>query len=270
VSSIPALDRSRGSGCRAGWPSYSHRPASIDPLTAHSIACVAFASTCETLVLALRGSAPRGASRDGPPAPHRLGQPSPCTSPISDVLRRHRGHCLTGSRTGGKLARGGPCGSLRAFTRATETATMARLAARHRNNRDAFRRVSTDRVAPVADPTSAFLIECATQCRTPFSPRSRRLVCQHGGAECSSASVASPTCLAAPRASRRAMRQTDFCLLTFFVRAPAPRRFPMRHALARLRDRGNRLLHIRAIRFGGSHTCRVVTAVGVVFPSRCV
>jgi hypothetical protein len=78
-------------------------------------------------------------------------------------------------------------------------------------------------------------------------------VCQHVGAECSSASVASPTCLAAPRASRRAMRQTDFCLLTFFVRAPAPRRFPMRHALARLRDRGDRLLHIRAIRFGGPH-----------------
>jgi hypothetical protein len=130
---------------------------------------------------------------------------------------------------------------------------MPRLADRHADNQDAFRRVSTDRVAPVADPTSAFLFECAAWYRTPFSPRSRRLVCQHGGAECSSASVASPTCLAAPRASRRAMRQTDFCLLTFFVRAPAPRRFPMRHALARLRDRGDRLLHIRAIRFGGPH-----------------
>jgi len=66
------------------------------------------------------------------------------------------------------------------------------------------------------------------------------------------------------------MRQTDFCLLTFFVRAPAPRWFPMRHALARLRDRGDRLLHIRAIRFGGPHVCRGVTAVGVVFPSQCV
>jgi len=105
VSHFPALYHSRGSGYRAGWPSCSHRPASIDLSTAHSIACVAFASTCETLVVALRGSAPRGASRDGPPAPHRLGQPSPCTSPISDVLRRHRGHCLAGSRTGGKLAR---------------------------------------------------------------------------------------------------------------------------------------------------------------------
>jgi hypothetical protein len=123
------------------------------------IACVAFASTRETLVVALRGSAPRGASRDGPPAPRRLGQPSPCTSPISDVLRRHRGHCLAGSRTGGKLARSAPCGLLRVFTRATETAPTPRLAARRGNNRDAFRRVSTDRVAPVADPTSAFLFE---------------------------------------------------------------------------------------------------------------
>jgi len=120
-----------------------------------------------------------------------------------------------------------------AFTRATETTTTPRLAARCRDNRDAFRRVVIDRVAPAADSTSAFLFECAAQFRAPFSPRSRRLVCQHVGAESSSASAVSPTCLAAPRASRRAMRQTDFCLLTFFVRAPAPRRFPMRHALAR-------------------------------------
>jgi hypothetical protein len=138
------------------------------------------------------------------------------------------------------------------------------------SDRDAFRRVVIDRVTPIAVPVCAFLFECAARARAPFSPRSRRLVCQHGGAESSSASAVSPTCLAAPRASRRAMRQTDFCLLTFFVRAPAPGRFPMRHALARLRDRGDRLLHISAIRFGGPHVCRGVTAVGVVFPSRCV
>jgi hypothetical protein len=44
----------------------------------------------------------------------------------------------------------------------------------------------------------------------------------------------------------------------------------MRHALARLRDRGDRLVHISAIRFGGPHVCRGFTAVGVVVPSRCV
>jgi len=219
--------------CRAGWPSCSHRPASIDLSTAHSIACVAFASTRQTLVVALRGSAPRGASRDGPPAPRRLGQPSPCTSPISDVLRRRRGHCLTGSRTGGKLARRASCDACRVFTRVTETPTTPRLAARDIENRDAFRRVAIDRVAPAAESTSAFWFECAAQLRAPFSSRSRRVVCQHDGAESSSTSAVSPTCLAAPRASRRAMRQTDFCLLTFFVRAPAPRRFPVCHALAR-------------------------------------
>jgi hypothetical protein len=100
-------------------------------------------------------------------------------------------------------------------------------------DRDAFRRVVIDRVTPIAVPVCAFLFECAARARAPFSPRSRRLVCQHGGAESSSASAVSPTCLAAPRASRRAMRRTDFCLLTFFVRAPAPRRFPVCHALAR-------------------------------------
>jgi len=110
---------------------------------------------------------------------------------------------------------------------------MPALAVRHRDSRDAFRRVSTDRVAPAAGSTSAFLLECAAQTRTPFSSRSRRVVCQHDGAESSSTSAVSPTCLAAPRAPRRAMRQTDFCLLTFFVRAPAPGRFPMRPALSR-------------------------------------
>jgi len=37
----------------------------------------------EALAVALRGPAPRGASCDGPPAPRRLEQPLPCTSPIS-------------------------------------------------------------------------------------------------------------------------------------------------------------------------------------------
>jgi len=48
-----------------------------------------------------------------------------------------------------------------------------------KDNQDAFRRVTIDRVAPAADPVSAFLVECAPRFRAPFSPRSRRLVCQH-------------------------------------------------------------------------------------------
>jgi hypothetical protein len=56
----------------------------------------------QALVIALRGPAPLGASDDGPPAPRRLEQPSPCTSPISDVLRRHRGHRLPSSKFAGR------------------------------------------------------------------------------------------------------------------------------------------------------------------------
>jgi len=95
-------------------------------------------------------------------------------------------------------------------------------------------------------------------------------VCQHVGAECSWASAVSPICLAAPRATRRAMRRTDFCLLTFFVSVPAPRWLSMRHALARMRYRGHRLPHVSAIRFGGPHVCRGAAAMGVLVPLRRV
>jgi len=66
------------------------------------------------------------------------------------------------------------------------------------------------------------------------------------------------------------MRRTDFCLLTFFVSVPAPRRFSMRHALARLRYRGHRLPHVSAIRFGGPHVCRGAAVMGVFVPWRRV
>jgi len=54
-------------------------------------------------------------------------------------------------------------------------------------------------------------------------------------------------------------------------RAPAPRRFSMRHALARLRGRGDRLLHVQgdSLRWVARPPGGVV-AVGVVFPSRRV
>jgi hypothetical protein len=54
----------------------------------------------------------------------------PCTSPISDVLRRRCGHRLAGSRTDGKLARRTPCGVRLALTHSTETATTPVLAER--------------------------------------------------------------------------------------------------------------------------------------------
>jgi hypothetical protein len=45
----------------------------------------------------------------------------------------------------------------------------------------------------------------------------------------------------------------------------------MRQPLSRLRSRRDRLFHGSAIRFGGPHVLPlVVTAVGLLFPSRCV
>jgi hypothetical protein len=65
------------------------------------------------------------------------------------------------------------------------------------------------------------------------------------------------------------MRRTDFCHLTFLVPAPVPRQIPVRHALARLRDRRDRLPHVSAIRFGGPHVfpCRVVHRGGRCLPA---
>jgi hypothetical protein len=71
------------------------------------------------------GPAPFGASRGGPPAPCRLEQPSPGTSPISDVSRRRNGHRLAGSSTDGKLARRTP----RDARRSVDPASRDRLPA---------------------------------------------------------------------------------------------------------------------------------------------
>jgi len=102
-------------GLSGRWPSYSHGPASIDLSRVHSIV-VMLSHRPRNLVQARRGSAPHGTSSDGPPAPHRLEQPSPCTSPISDALRHQRGHRPLGSRTEGQLAKRLSCDERSAFT----------------------------------------------------------------------------------------------------------------------------------------------------------
>jgi len=135
------------------------------------------------------------------------------------------------------------------------------------HDRDAFRRVPIDRVAPIAQVSSAFWLECAAPPRAPFSPRSRRCVRQHVVAEYPSASVASPIRLAAPRASRRAMRRTDFCLLTSSYEHP---RLVGSRCVNRSRAcaaRWNRLFHGSAIRFGGQHVLPGIIAPGLLFPS---
>jgi len=105
---IPGPDPFARLGHWVGWPSSSHGPASIDPSPAHPIAVSLSHRPRSPRHQHFGGPAPRGASCDGPPAPHRLEQPSPSTSPISDVPMSSRGHRLAGSRTCGKLARRTP------------------------------------------------------------------------------------------------------------------------------------------------------------------
>jgi len=221
--------------------------------------------------VAVRGTAPRGASSDGPPAPHRLEQPFPCTSPISDVLRRPRGHRHAGSNSDGKLCRRPPCGARLPFTRATETASQPTLAERLDDDRDAFHRDSTR----LRFPSSKCLVGCLVGkldgARAPFSPRSRRCVRQH-------------VVRSAPRpASRRrlALRLTErrdarcvgpvsaISLLRTSTRASSVPGASERFRASR--SRRDHLLHGRAIRFGGPHDLLMFsTAAGLVFPSRCV
>jgi len=47
------------------------------------------------------------------------------------------------------------------------------------SNQDAFRRVVTDSVARVVETVNALWFDRVTQSHTPFSPGSRRVVCQH-------------------------------------------------------------------------------------------
>jgi len=130
---------------------------------------------------ALRGPTPRGASRDGPPSPHRLEQPSPIhCRPLTSACRR-RGHRHTGSSTGGRLVKdrhlsmmanhldprdldrplAAPCGIAR-VTIGTPS-VMSRATG-----------------CPVADVERAFLIECTSDPAHRFHQRSRTLVRQHG------------------------------------------------------------------------------------------
>jgi len=85
-------------------------------------------------------------------------------------------------------------------------------------------------------------------------------------AEYSSTNAVPPNCLATPRASRRAMRRTDFCLLTSSYQHPrlVGSRFG-RDAFAPL-DRRDRLPHVSAIRFGGLHVSFCCRREGLLVP----
>jgi hypothetical protein len=121
---IPAPYRSRGWGCRSGWPSYSHRPASIDPPGTLSIAVTLsrLRSHRSERFDGQRLTALRVTDR-----PRLIGWSSldpTCYRSLTSLCRRHR-HRLAGSRTDRKLARPAPCGACLALTCATKTTTPA-------------------------------------------------------------------------------------------------------------------------------------------------
>jgi len=215
-----------------------------------------------------RLSAPRS---DGPPAPLRLEQPSPRTSPISDAPLSPLGHHLAGSRTDGQLARRPSCDERLALTRATETVTLPHLAElqERRSGRLPPCR-NRPGLPPAAEPHLPPGLEASCNPRTVLASRPPPCASARRS-ESPLASAASSIRLAAPRASRRAMRRTSFCHLTSSYEHPylAGSRVVER---LRARHRRSRLLHGRTSRFGGSHVAplRDFTASGVVFPSRCV
>jgi len=101
---------------------------------------------------------------------------------------------------------------------------------------------------PAAAPCVLSLTECDARRHTPFSPRDRRLVRQHDVRSAPRPARGRPNRLAAPRSTRRAMRRTDFCHLTSSYEHPRL----VGSWLRKLACPGIRLLHGRAIHFGGA------------------
>jgi len=226
----PGPHRSRGSGAWAGWPSSSHRPASIDPFEAHSIVA-SLSRLARGPVQHFEGqrlSAPRVTDR-----PRLVGWSS---------LHRERRRSLTSlvANSGTASPVPGPAGSWLAvrlatraetFTRVAKIAAALRLALQERRAIETPSVVSrSTRVAPGPPSGARSRVGELRAARAPFSPRRRRCVRQHA--------VRRPLRPVPwrPRSLRIVERQqhggaSDRLLPSHvFVRAPAPRWFPMRHA----------------------------------------
>jgi hypothetical protein len=201
---------------RAGWPSFrigQLRSTHVRPTRSRRSSRICRKAPSG----GRRGPAPRGASSDGPPAPTRLEQPSPSMSPISDAPCRLAGTAspvpVTGCSWHGTWHLAMPRSD--AFTRGTKTAPHAsplRMGALAVGTSSVVPRPTGQR--PVAAPCALSLTECDTRRHTPFSPWDRRLVRQHDVRNTPWPAPHRPNRLAAPRATRRAMRRTDFCHLT--------------------------------------------------------
>jgi hypothetical protein len=191
--------------------------------------------------------APHGAPSDGPPAPHRLEQPLPRTSPISDIPRRHRGHRLADSRTDRKLAKRTPCDAHPAFDpRDLDRRPVAPFGAPGPQSEclPSCHAEPGSPLAPLPRPLSLFGKRGVT--RAPFSPRSRRGVRQHVMRRAPRPAPSRRLALRLAERDGRAMRRTDFCHLTSSYQYPrlAGSRCVGRFRGARMR--GICLMHVRA------------------------
>jgi len=236
-------------GHRAGWPSYSHRPASVDMLETPSPAGSTLSRESRDPLQSLPGAAPHGASSDGPPAPHRLEQPSPRTSLPLTSLVVLAGTAQRSPWTARKLARSTPCDAHLVRWPAQPRPPLCRAFRQRQScNRNAFRRVAMSRVTPGLWPRKLDLFEELAQ------PSHR----SHLGA---AAACASTSCgvllgqrrftwvaLRLPTWSGRAMLRTDFCHLTSSYQYP---RLAGSRCVAPLLEarayRGDYLMHVSAI-----------------------
>jgi hypothetical protein len=222
--------------------------------------------------VAVRGTAPRGASSDGLPAPRRLEQPLP---------GRHRSLTSVRRRAGTASSVPSPTGSLRdvclaarasRFTRSTETASPSPLA--ETMDRPSWTPSTVPRPDfgfPRRSAAPALWLENRRCTRTVFTSKPP-LRASAPRAECSSASVSAFDLPCGVPSGGTRDASDRFLPIHFFVPAPAPRRFPAASVRFRaLRSRRDRLLHGRATRFGGPHVVLMFsTAAGVVFPPWCV
>jgi len=219
------------------------------------------------------GPAPYGASRDGPPAPRRLEQPSPGTSPISDVSTSPHEHRHAGTRTDGKLARRASFDVRRSIDpRIQDRRSLCSLrcesmrrSRRLRSCRDrpGFPRGRRAALAPFFGELRA--------ARALFSPRSRRCVRQHVARNPPRPVPRPPLSLRIAEGHGTGVRRTDLCLLTSSYEHP-------RLVGSRCVERGKRLRTLG--RSPASRQCDSLRraarsseggiAAGVVFPWRCV
>jgi hypothetical protein len=190
-----------------------------------------------------------------------------CTSPISDAPRRRRGHrlpvpihrreaCSTLTLRcaprvdprGLDRHRAAPCGTTRATIRTPSVVSRLTGLPRPPELR-ALSWLNAPRNSAHRSRPGAAASCGSTWCGVPLGQR------RAADSPCGS------SCVTTRDASDRLLPSH------VFVPAPAPRWFPMRPALSRLRARGDRLPHVSAIRFGGPHVLRGFVAAGLLFPS---